>query len=299
MLWFASTALVVWLDNRASRSFSRSLTIAAILAGVGIAVIAAARSDASSFAIYASFTAAFAIWGWHEMSFLMGKVTGPRRSPCPPHVNGWARFRASAATVIHHEVAIAVTLAALVALTWGQANMSGAAAFAILFGMRLSTKLNIFLGVPNFSSDILPPQLAYLKTYFRNRPFNALMPVSLGLGIGLTIWLGLAALAAQESAATAYTLLAALALLGVVEHLFLVLPLRDSALWAWARSGKITSGSDRDGQNLGEDRLWITTCCSRPSSTGFAKPGTTGSSPNWNANADPSPAQAAMRPMAK
>jgi len=235
VLWFASTALVVWLDNRSHRSFTGSLAVAGILAGIGAIIIGLARTDASSFAIYASFTAAFALWGWHEMSFLMGKVTGPRRSPCPPGAKGWERFKVSAATVIHHEIALAATLALLIALTWGQVNTTGTAAFAILFGMRLSSKLNIFLGVPNFSSEILPPQLDYLKSYFRKSSFNWLMPFSLVIGGCLTVWLGLAALTAEGTDATAKTLLCALALLGVVEHLFLVLPLADSALWRWAK----------------------------------------------------------------
>lgn len=233
-LWFASTALVVWLDNRRAGSFSASLTIAGIFAVIGTGVIAFAARDASTFAAYASFTATFLVWGYHEMSFLMGKLTGPRRMPCPAGARGWTRFKLSAQTVIYHEIALVVTLALLAALTWGQANATGAYAFAILFAMRLSTKLNIFLGVPNFSSDILPPQLAYLKSYFRNRAFNALMPLSLLLGSALTYWLGSTALAATGDAAIAWSLLTGLALLGVIEHLFLVLPIGDTALWRWA-----------------------------------------------------------------
>jgi putative photosynthetic complex assembly protein 2 len=233
-LWFASTALVVWLDNRASRSFGSSLSVAGIFAVVGVGIIAVAARDASKFAIYASFTATFLVWGYHEMSFLMGKLTGPRRMPCPASARGWTRFTLSAQTVIYHEIALALTLALLAALAWGQVNITGVAAFAILFAMRLSTKLNIFLGVPNFSSDILPPQLAYLKSYFRNRAFNPLMPVSLLLGVALTCWLGSNALAASGDAAVTWSLLTGLALLGVVEHLFLVLPIGDTALWRWA-----------------------------------------------------------------
>jgi putative photosynthetic complex assembly protein 2 len=233
-LWFASTALVVWLDNRASRSFGSSLSVAGIFAVIGVGLIAIAARDASAFAAYASFTATFLVWGYHEMSFLMGKLTGPRRMPCPASARGWTRFKLSAQTVIYHEIALAITLALLAALTWEQANAAGAYAFAVLFAMRLSTKLNIFLGVPNFSSDILPPQLTYLKSYFRNRAFNPLMPISLLLGGALTWWLGSNALAASGDAAVIWSLLTGLALLGVVEHLFLVLPIGDTALWRWA-----------------------------------------------------------------
>jgi putative photosynthetic complex assembly protein 2 len=233
-LWFASTALVVWLDNRPTVSFASSLTITGMAALFGVGIIATAAASATLVATYASFVAAFAVWGWHELSFLTGTTTGPRRTPCPADASGWKRFRLSAATVIHHELALAATLALLLVLTSGSANPTGAYAFAILFGMRLSTKLNVFLGVPNFSTDILPPQLAYLKSYFRTRAFNALMPVSLALGIAASIWLGQTALASVGDAAVMWSLLTGLALLGVVEHLFLVLPLRDSALWRWA-----------------------------------------------------------------
>ena len=131
-------------------------------------------------------------------------------------------------------IALAATAALLVVLTWGEANATGAWAFVLLFAMRLSTKLNIFLGVPNFSTDILPPQLAYLQSYFRARPFNALMPISLAMSVGVTAWLSMRALASTGHDATSWSLLAGLALLGVIEHLFLVLPWRDSALWRWA-----------------------------------------------------------------
>jgi putative photosynthetic complex assembly protein 2 len=234
VLWFLSTALVVWLDNRSTRSFGSSLTVAGIFAVVGVILITIAARDTSALASYVSFTATFAVWGYHEMSFLMGKLTGPRRSECPVGVVGWMRFRLSAATVIHHELALVATLGLLAALTWGQPNLTGVAAFAILLAMRLSTKLNIFMGVPNFSSEILPPQLAYLKSYFRKRAFNPLMPFSLIGGGALTFWLGQSALASGGDAATSLSLLTGLALLGVIEHVFLVLPLSDSALWRWA-----------------------------------------------------------------
>jgi putative photosynthetic complex assembly protein 2 len=235
MLWFASTALVVWLDNRPADGFARSLRLAGIVTLVAGGVTFALRNDSSLTGAYAGFSAALVIWGWHEMSFLMGKVTGPRRTPCPPDAHGWTRFRLSAATVIHHELALAVTLAALIGICWTAANTTAAWTFGILFTMRLSTKLNVFLGVPNFSVDILPKHLAYLKSYFREARFNALMPVSLVLGTALTIWLAGNALAVEGDTAVQWSLLTAIALLGVLEHLFLILPLGDSALWRWAK----------------------------------------------------------------
>ena len=233
MLWFFSTALIVALDHRARGMLALVLSGGAACAAVTVIALLAPSTDA--FAAYASFTAAFVIWGWHELSFLTGVVTGPRRDPLPEGARGWTRFKLSAATVIHHELALATTLIVLAIVSHGHANSAGVAAFALLFAMRLSTKLNIFMGVPNFSSDLLPPQLAYLKSYFRTRAFNPLMPASLVLATATTLWLGTRALAAADDSAVGWSLLTGLALLGVIEHLFLVLPLADSALWRWAQ----------------------------------------------------------------
>jgi putative photosynthetic complex assembly protein 2 len=232
MLWFFSTALVVALDHRARGRIALALTGGAACAAVAVIAILAPSTDA--FAAYASFTAAFVIWGWHELSFLTGAVTGPRREPLPENATGWTRFKLSAATVIHHELALATTLIVLLSVTIRQPNVAGTAAFALLFSMRLSTKLNIFAGVPNFASDILPPQLAYLKSYFRKRSAGWVMLVSLAATTGTTVWLGTNALAADGDAAVTWSLLTGLAVLGLIEHLFLVIPIGDTALWRWA-----------------------------------------------------------------
>lgn len=236
-LWFGSTGLVLWLDSRPPATFGGSLAWGGLAAIAGAVVLAATADDPGPAAAYAGFAAALTIWGWHELSFLTGVVTGPNRAPCPPQLRGWPRFRAAAATLIHHEVALALTAVLLAGLAWGRANPTGAETFALLFALRLSAKLNVFLGVPAFGSELLPPHLRYLESYFAKAPMNPLFPLSLAGTLAAAAWFGQAALAAEGGAAVAMSLLFALAALGVVEHLFLVLPFRDAALWRWARSG--------------------------------------------------------------
>ncbi len=234
LLWFASTALIVWLDSRPRHTFRFSLALGGLVALGGIAAIAMTAADDGAAAAYVSFTGALAVWGWHEMSFLMGVVTGPRRLPCPPAAGGWTRFRLATATVIHHELALAGTAILLLAMSWGEPNQTGAATFTLLFALRLSTKLNIFIGVPSFGHELLPAHLRYLKSYFGARPSNPLMAVSLAASIAVAGWLAADALTADGGAAVSASLLFALAALGVLEHLFLLLPVRDAALWRWA-----------------------------------------------------------------
>ena len=178
--WFVSTGVVIALDRLPVATFRYSLGGMALVAGGGLWLAGHVATDASAHGAYLGFAAALAVWGWHEMSFLMGVVTGPRRAPLPHGATGWTRFRLAAATLIWHEIALALTALAMLALTWGAPNQVAAIAFAVLFVMRISAKLNIFLGVPNLTVDFLPVQLAYLKSYFRVAVFNPLFPVSVG-----------------------------------------------------------------------------------------------------------------------
>ncbi|WP_374942215.1 putative photosynthetic complex assembly protein PuhE [Sphingomonas sp.] len=238
LMWFIGTGAVVWLDSRARATFATSLTVGGVVALAATVLVWVRAGDASVGGAYAGFAAAIVIWGWHEMSFLMGAVAGPSKAPCPVGLTGWARFRAATATVIHHEIAIALTAALLFALTWNQPNQAAPLTFALLFVLRLSAKFNLFLGVPNLSDEVFPAHLAYLKSYFRTRPLNPLFPFSILLSGGIAVWAWTAAEAApaMSGASATATLLAGLAVLGAIEHLFLVLPLRDAKMWRWANA---------------------------------------------------------------
>ncbi|TPG15839.1 DUF3623 domain-containing protein [Sphingomonas koreensis] len=240
LMWFIGTGAVVWLDSRPRETFRTSYTIAGLVAAAALVAIWITARDDGWQAAYIGFGGAILVWGWHEMGFLMGFVAGPRKTPCPPDARGWRRFRLATATVIHHEIAIAATALLLFALSWGQPNQAAPLTFLMLFGLRLSAKFNLFLGVPNLSDEVFPAHLAYLKSYFPKRPINPLFPLSVVLAGGVAVWAWIAAEAAPANSAGSVTatLLAALAVLGVVEHLFLVLPMRDGKMWSWASSSR-------------------------------------------------------------
>lgn len=235
VLWFGSTALVLWLANRPRATYGQSLRLGAVAGVAGLGAIAATAGDDGRLAAYVSFMGGLLIWGWHELAFLTGAVAGPRREPPAEGLSGWRRFAQASATVIHHEVALALTAVLLLALTARGPNAAGAEAFALLFALRLSAKLNLHVGVPNFSHELLPAHLGYLRGYMRRRAFGLPLAATLvGVG-GLVTWLGVRAVEpAPAGAATAASLLFALGLLGAIEHLLLALPVRDSALWRWA-----------------------------------------------------------------
>ena len=235
-MWWFSTGLVLLLDTLPRTTFRWSMLISSLLAAAALSGLAHTAQQTTLAGVYCAFTCALLLWGWHELSFLTGWITGSRRTALPAGVTGWPRFVASVQAILWHELAILAMGVAVVAITWGAPNQVGAATFVVLWVMRISAKLNLFLGVRNLSEEFLPEHLAYMGSYFRRRRMNALLPVSVLGGSAVAWGLVSAALdpATAAAAAVGYTLVASLLVLAVVEHLMLVLPLSATALWRWA-----------------------------------------------------------------
>ncbi len=235
-IWFIATGLIAWADNRERATFTRSLQIGSIGGIAGLVIILIASLSAEVWAVYLAFVGALMVWGWHELSFLTGAAAGPRRGPSDPSLTGVARFRQAAATVMHHEVALALTALLLISLSWDVPNQIGATVFVLMFAMRLISKINLFVGVPNSTSEMLPDHLTYLKTYFGRNRLTVLLAVSIAGIAAVSYAFAALALAAPvgSAAMVGASLLFTLSLLGVLEHLFLALPFRDGMLWGWA-----------------------------------------------------------------
>jgi putative photosynthetic complex assembly protein 2 len=234
-LWFVSTGLVAMINHRLRRSFGRSLMIASSCAIAGLGLVVLTAQMTTVWATYASFVGGLLIWSWHEISFLTGAVSGTHRQHCPPDLRGWKRFSLATMALIHHEVALAMTAAMLLSLSTLTVNATGAYTFALLLIFRLSSKLNIFWGVPNMSDELLPDHLDYLKSYFGAKRLRVMLPLSTAAIVALAAYFGMAASDAVDSGlAVQAGLLCCLCLLAALEHIFLALPFRDSALWGWA-----------------------------------------------------------------
>jgi putative photosynthetic complex assembly protein 2 len=234
-VWWFSTGVVLFLDGLPRRTFRWSLLGATAVLALGCYGLATSAGDTTARGAYVAFTCGVLVWGWHEMSFLMGFVTGPRKEACPDGCRGPRHVGHAIGAILYHELAILATALLLVALAWGAPNQVGTWTFLILWWMRLSTKLNVFLGVPNLSEEFLPEHLRYIARYFTRKPMNALFPLSVTASTVATAWVVQAGLAPDAGAfeVARSSLLGALTALGVLEHWFLVLPLPTTALWGW------------------------------------------------------------------
>ncbi len=234
-IWWFSTGVILYLDGLPRHTFKWTMLAFTVLLGLALAGLSASKTDATESGAYCAFTCGLLVWAWQEVAFLLGFVTGPRRTPCPPGAIGWRRARYALQAVLHHELALIVLGVAVVAATWGGVNQTGLWTYLILWAMRQSAKLNVFLGVRNLNEGFLPDHLKYLQTYFTRRPINALFPVSVTVStlLAVALWQAASASAASAFQSTSLSLSAGLLSLAVLEHWFLVLPLPFEALWNW------------------------------------------------------------------
>jgi putative photosynthetic complex assembly protein 2 len=232
LVWWFTTGLILYIDRLDPATFRRSMgcgLVILVLAGIGLK---ASAGSATLIGAYLAFTATVLVWGCLEMSFLLGFVTGPRRHACAAPCHGWRHFLHATQAIIYNELATVAGFGMVVALTWHAANLLGPATYAVLWTMRLSAKLNLFLGVPNVGEQFLPAHLRYLGSYFRRRAMNWLFPVSLTAAGYAAVCLARRYGAAQTPyLATGYALLLSLLGLAILEHLFMVLPLPSEKLW--------------------------------------------------------------------
>lgn len=241
LVWWLSTGLIVYLDGLPRRTFRWTLLGATALLGAALYQLRASGADTTAAGAYVSFTAGVLAWGWLEVGFLMGPLTGPWKRPCPPECRGWSRVGLAIRAVLYHELAIIGLAAMIAALCWQADNRVGMWTFAVLWIMRVSAKLNVFLGVRNLNEQFLPEHLRYMHTYFRQRPSNGLFPVSV---IAVTVLAGAAwhsAVAMSFSAfeVTACSFVAMLLSLALLEHWFMVLPLPSEKLWDWGMRSRV------------------------------------------------------------
>lgn len=237
-LWWFSTGLILWrvrhADNGGTQAHVWSVVLGLPLLGAGIWGFQTSLADPSIIGAYIAFVSALAIWGWIELAFLSGIITGPNTAICPARVTPWDRFTRAVGTILWHEILLIATVILMATAARDAANMLGLWTFTILFLARISAKLNLFFGVPRINTEFLPRPLAHLSSHFRLAPMNAIFPISITtLTFAAACWMERAVAAPTDATFVGYVLLTALTLLALLEHWFMVLPLPDQKLWRW------------------------------------------------------------------
>jgi len=235
--WFSTGAILLAVRHadRAGRRARMVCTLAALpLLGLGIWGFEATLGATGTGAVYGAFLAALAIWGWVEVAFLTGAITGPNLHDCPENLPEWERFIRAWGTIAYHEMLLTALFVTMWLYGQGADNGFGLWTFTILYFARISAKLNLYFGVPRINTEFLPRALGHLASHFRISRLNWVFPISVtGLSLAAACWLERLHAAATPAETAGFALLAAITALALVEHWLMVLPLPDAKLWRW------------------------------------------------------------------
>jgi putative photosynthetic complex assembly protein 2 len=246
-LWWGATGFILYLDGLPKRTFATSFGFATVLLAAALVVIAKTAVSLTALSAFTAFTASIVVWAWMEIGFLTGQVTGPRRTACEANCHGLRHMVHAIEAILYHEVAIIAGAGLIAALTWRAPNHVALYTYLVLWVMRSSAKVNLFLGVRNLGEVFLPEHLRYLVSFLRRRRMNALFPFSMVLGTLGTIAIAQhAALGISAFETTGAALVAALLGLAVLEHGFMMLPVPVEQIWGWGFRSRLPRAARRN-----------------------------------------------------
>jgi putative photosynthetic complex assembly protein 2 len=234
--WWLGTGVILWLDRLHPSTFNRSLAAWTVLLALSFWGVWQSMSEHSVFSAYLGFGSVIVMWGWHELAFLTGRLTGPRTTPLDAGTTELQRFKQSLDVVIHHELALVLNFGLLCLMQIDQPNHVALCTFALLWCMRVSAKLNLYFGVRHNGAQYLPAHLLYLGSYFRIRSMTPWFVLSMLAACLAWAWMLWRAQQGLVEVTTGWVLLASLLGLAIVEHAMMVLPWPMEKLWGWALS---------------------------------------------------------------
>jgi putative photosynthetic complex assembly protein 2 len=233
LCWWFGTGAILWLVRRPA---DLSAQPGAVHSAAGAQPVdhAAEHAGADGGHAYLGFASVIVMWAWHELAFLTGWLTGPRRVPL-------SRAHAAGSGLPVHpggdlaRTGLAVQLLRCCWMQQGQPSHVALCTFAVLWCMRFSAKLNLFFGVPEVGEQYLPRHLAYLGSYFRKRAGSARSSISAWrwpARSGPGSW----EVSAVRPSPPAGSCWPACWDWPFVEHLIMAFPTPMQKLWGWAMS---------------------------------------------------------------
>ena len=243
LAWWFSTGAILLAVRRADRAgrgaFGRAVLWGLPFLAFGITAVAVSVQALTLLNLYLGFFGTLAIWGWIELTFLSGTITGPRRVPLRRNACGMDRFVQAWSVVAYHEGLLLVGFLGLLYLSLGTANPLAVWVYGILLGARVLAKLNLFHGVPGINIDAVPSPLSHIPSYFRKSDPSWVFPLSITVLTLLTaLWVERLTGATTPESAVMFAFMSALTALALIEHWMMLLPLADTKLWRWMMPDK-------------------------------------------------------------
>ncbi len=234
-LWWFTTGVIIAVYGRSLRLVRLCFAVFTGALLVSMWGLVATRPFSEPRYVYLAFVCGLLIWGWQTASYYLGYVVGP-----PPKaneslpINQSRRFWLALRSGLYHELVVIAFALLLLALTWSYPNRWGLWIFLAMWLMHASARLNVFLGVRNFKIEFLPSHLHHLNAYVNKQANNFFLPISVIIASSVSLALVYRAIApgAAPGESVGYLLVATMMILGIFEHVLLVLPV-PVALWGW------------------------------------------------------------------
>ena len=88
--WWFFTGVILLIvrtcDIGKEVAHSRSVFLSIPFAALGVAGFVISAQELTTTNVYIAFISALLVWGWIELAFLAGIVTGPERTACPNNI---------------------------------------------------------------------------------------------------------------------------------------------------------------------------------------------------------------------
>ena len=238
LLWWLMTGLALMSVHQPNTLRQPIFLLATILAAAALWGVEANAAQHTTMATVTGFAMGLLIWAWLELSYLMGYITGPVKRPAREDMTWPERFYSALGTTIYHEVLVVGVVGVVCVLGAGLPNPTIQNTLAVLWLMRWSTKLNLFFGVRHFNSQWLPDNMRYITSYLRAGKNSWFILFSTTIAAYCTYLLFFyGQIAVEQPTALSLFLIAWLAVLAVLEHCFLMVPMGETVLWRWAGVG--------------------------------------------------------------
>ena len=238
-IWWFSTGIILYAIRRvdySSKISHKAFTFYCTpLLLIGMVGFIWTLNGSSTLDIYLSFVSSLFIWGWFEIAFLSGVITGKNKKKCDNKTMGWERFNLAWNTINYSELSLLVVTVIMYFLVKDSLNFFGFLTFVTLYLARVSAKINFFVGVPYINFEFFPKPIAHMKSFFKIKPPSFFWIISAAIMLYLVILWGQNAFNENfdQHIKIGFLLISSLTFLALFEHLCMVIPLTETRLWLW------------------------------------------------------------------
>lgn len=185
--WWLATGLLLGLPHD-PRGLQAVSVVASLLGGSGLALAILLRQDTSPHAAWNGFLAGATLWGWTQAALYGGWLVGPGAPTTGlPHGDRLALAVEAIRSTAGSEVASLGVLILTAIIGVGAANRMPFWTVLLFWSAHQAARLNVFFGVANSASDLLPPHLAFLKQFFGPANNSPLLPVTVVIWVAVTV----------------------------------------------------------------------------------------------------------------